>query len=66
MQVARYHSLQALPGIDTPLQVTAWTEDKLVMGLSHPTLPVHGVQFHPESFLTQAGRELMDNFLSQC
>lgn len=66
MQVARYHSLQALPGIDSPLQVTAWTEDKLVMGLSHPTLQVHGVQFHPESFLTQAGRELMDNFLNQC
>ncbi|MFP4428416.1 MAG: anthranilate synthase component II [Desulfovermiculus sp.] len=66
LQVARYHSLQAVPGMDSPLEVTAWTQDGLVMGLSHPDLPVHGVQFHPESFLTQAGRELMVNFLAQC
>jgi anthranilate synthase component 2 len=64
-QAARYHSLQALPRKESPLKITAWTEDGLVMGLSHPDLPVHGVQFHPESFLTQAGRELMINFLNQ-
>ena len=64
--VARYHSLQAMPGSSSPLEITAWAGDGLVMGLSHPTLPVHGVQFHPESFLTQAGRELMLNFLDQC
>ncbi len=66
LQVARYHSLQAIPGKNSPLEVTAWTEDGLVMGLSHPDLPVHGVQFHPESFLTQAGRELVINFLGLC
>jgi len=66
LQVARYHSLQACPGLSSPLQITAWTEDRLVMGLCHPDLPVHGVQFHPESFLTQAGQELMENFLNLC
>ena len=66
LQVARYHSLQACPGRDSALEVTAWTEDGLIMGLSHPRLPVHGVQFHPESFLTPSGRELMANFLDQC
>ncbi len=64
LQVARYHSLQARRGKNSPLQVTAWTEEGMIMGLSHTELPVHGVQFHPESFLTQAGKELMRNFLA--
>lgn len=66
LQVARYHSLQVRRGKNSPLQVTAWTEEGMIMGLSHPKLPVHGVQFHPESFLTQAGNELMRNFLALC
>jgi anthranilate synthase/aminodeoxychorismate synthase-like glutamine amidotransferase len=64
-QAGRYHSLvvdeKTLPG---DLEVTARTqEDGLVMGLRHKTLPVHGVQFHPESVLTNEGRRILRNFL---
>jgi anthranilate synthase component 2 len=59
---ARYHSLMAAPA-NGDLEVTAWTPDGVVMGLSHRRFPVHGVQFHPESFLTSHGRELAANFL---
>jgi anthranilate synthase component 2 len=59
---ARYHSLMAVP--DSPdLEVTAWTGDGVIMGLSHRRFPLHGVQFHPESFLTSHGRDLAANFL---
>ena len=61
----RYHSLvvdrDSVPDV---LEVTAESEDGLVMGLRHRTLPVEGVQFHPESILTQAGHDLLRNFLS--
>ncbi len=59
---ARYHSLMAdrIPG---ELEVTAWSEDGVIMGLSHRRYPLHGVQFHPESFLTSYGHELAANFL---
>ena len=60
----RYHSLivdrNSLP---STLHVNAWTEDGLIMGLRHRTLPVHGVQFHPESIETKAGHALLRNFL---
>jgi len=59
---ARYHSLMAVPG-SGELEVTAWSADGVVMGLSHRRAPTHGVQFHPESFLTSHGRQLAANFL---
>ncbi len=63
-RATRYHSLiverDSLP---TTLVVNAWTEDGLIMGLRHERLPVHGVQFHPESIETKAGHDLLQNFL---
>lgn len=59
---ARYHSLMAAPNSEE-LEVTAWTADGVVMGLSHRRYPLHGVQFHPESFLTDYGFALAENFL---
>lgn len=60
----RYHSLavrrETLPDA---LEVTAWTEDGEIMGLSHRTRPIHGVQFHPESIATQHGHAMIANFL---
>lgn len=60
----RYHSLavrrETLPDV---LDVTAWTEDGEIMGLSHRTRPIHGVQFHPESIATQHGHAMIANFL---
>ncbi|MDP2931141.1 MAG: aminodeoxychorismate/anthranilate synthase component II [Chloroflexota bacterium] len=62
----RYHSLiverDRLPDC---LEVTAWTEDGTIMGLRHRQHPVYGVQFHPESFMTQSGKEILRNFLAQ-
>lgn len=60
----RYHSLIADPEtLPDCLEVTARTEDGLIMGLSHRTRPVHGVQFHPESIETGHGHRLLQNFL---
>ncbi len=61
-EAARYHSLVA-EIVSKELVVTSRSDDGVVMGLSHPEYPVHGVQFHPESFLTQYGFELVENFL---
>ncbi len=63
---ARYHSLVAdLPPaeVSDDLIITAWTEDEVIMGIAHTTLPLYGIQFHPESFLTQYGFVLIENFL---
>jgi anthranilate synthase component 2 len=62
----RYHSL-AIERESCPaeLEVTAWTEDGEIMGVRHRTLPVEGVQFHPESILTEHGHALLRNFLSE-
>lgn len=63
-RVARYHSLAVRPAACSVLTVTAHSEDGVIMGLSHPSFPLHGVQFHPESFLTDYGFRLIDNFLN--
>ncbi len=60
--VARYHSLAAAD-VSDELEITARSEDDVVMGLSHKAYPLHGVQFHPESFLTEHGYPLVENFL---
>jgi anthranilate synthase component II len=62
---ARYHSL-AVERRSDELEECAWTDDGTVMALRHRGLPVHGVQFHPESFLTQHGARMASNFLSLC
>ncbi|HYC38175.1 MAG TPA: aminodeoxychorismate/anthranilate synthase component II [Usitatibacter sp.] len=64
-EATRYHSL-AIERETCPqeLEVTAWTEDGEIMGVRHRNLPVEGVQFHPESILTQHGHALLRNFLT--
>ena len=60
----RYHSLVVDPEGAPDLEVTAWCDGDVVMGLRHRHLPVEGVQFHPESILTGEGKALLGNFLS--
>ena len=64
--VNRYHSL-AIEKSTCPevLEVTAWTDDGEIMGVRHKTLPIQGVQFHPESILTEHGHAMLKNFLEQ-
>ena len=66
-EATRYHSLdvreETLPN---ELTAVAWSEDGTLMGFSHTDLPYWGVQFHPESILTEAGPRLLDNFLDLC
>ena len=61
----RYHSLAieraSLPGC---LEISAWTDDGEIMGVRHRSLAIEGVQFHPESILTEHGHQLLRNFLS--
>jgi anthranilate synthase component 2 len=64
-QATRYHSLVVDAATCPPgLEVTAWTDDGLIMGLRHKTRPVEGVQFHPESLMTRGGKTLLANFLA--
>ena len=66
LTATRYHSLviqrESLPDC---LEVTAWTDDGEIMGVRHKELAVEGLQFHPESFLTERGHDLLANFLAQ-
>ncbi|MCB1101832.1 MAG: aminodeoxychorismate/anthranilate synthase component II [Verrucomicrobia bacterium] len=63
----RYHSLLVeRPSLPACLDVTAETAEGEIMGLAHRSLPVHGVQFHPESILTQHGKQILQNFLDLC
>jgi anthranilate synthase component 2 len=66
LQATRYHSLvierDTLPEC---LEVTAWSADGEIMGVRHKSLPVEGVQFHPESILTERGHELLRNFIEE-
>ena len=63
-RITRYHSL-AIERSTKPdcLEVTAWTDDGEIMGVRHKTLPIEGVQFHPESIMTEHGHALLKNFL---
>ncbi len=65
-QATRYHSLvverESLPEC---LEVTAWLEDGTIMGLRHKTLPIEGVQFHPESIRSEHGHKMLGNFLER-
>jgi len=63
----RYHSLAVVDGtFSDELEVTARTANGIIMGLQHRTLPLHGVQFHPESVLTEGGHRLLANWLAMC
>jgi len=64
MTVIRYHSLAiARDSLPEVLEITAWTDDGEIMGVQHRDLPVHGVQFHPESILSEHGHAMLKNFL---
>ena len=64
--VNRYHSLAIAKDAPPPeLEVTAWTADGEIMGVRHRSLPIEGVQFHPESILTEHGHAMLRNFLDQ-
>ncbi|MFZ0833620.1 MAG: aminodeoxychorismate/anthranilate synthase component II [Mycobacterium sp.] len=63
----RYHSLTVLPDtVPAELVPTAHTQSGVIMGLQHVELPIHGVQFHPESILTQGGHRMLANWLGIC
>jgi para-aminobenzoate synthetase component 2 len=63
----RYHSLTILPDtMPAELEVIAQTSGGVVMGVQHVELPIHGVQFHPESILTEGGHRMLANWLSVC
>jgi len=64
LSAIRYHSLVVeRDGLPDCLEITAWADDGTIMGLRHRQYPVEGVQFHPESFMTQEGKDILRNFL---
>ncbi len=64
-RVTRYHSLVVeRDSLPAELEITAQTDDGLIMGLQHKSLPIHGVQFHPESIASEQGHALLRNFLA--
>src|SRR6201998_4247282 len=66
-RATRYHSLTVLPDtVPSELEVTAHTGSGVIMGVQHGKLPIHGVQFHPESILTQGGHRMLANWLAVC
>ena len=66
-EATRYHSLVIEPdSCPEILEITARTEDGEIMGVRHRELPVEGVQFHPESILTEVGKQLLGNFIRTC
>ena len=65
-EAIRYHSLAVYTeGLPDSLEVTAWTDGNIIMGLRHKIYPVEGVQFHPESIMTAVGKDLLGNFLKK-
>ncbi len=64
MTATRYHSLIVQGELPAVLEVSAWCDGDVIMGLRHKEFPVEGVQFHPESILTAAGKRLLANFLA--
>jgi len=65
LDVTRYHSLTIDPAtVPDCLEVTSQTEDGVIMGVQHKELPIHGVQFHPESIASEHGHKLLKNFLT--
>jgi len=65
IKAARYHSLAGIKStLPDVLKITAWTEDKEIMAVSHKEYAVYGVQFHPESILTSDGEKIVKNFLN--
>lgn len=65
MTATRYHSLVVAPDLPDELERSAWSDGDVVMGLRHREYTVEGVQFHPESILTETGMTLLGNFLTQ-
>ena len=59
---ARYHSL-AIDQVPQGFRLTAWAEDQTIMAIAHEIYPLYGIQFHPESFMTERGNQIMNNFL---
>ena len=64
MVATRYHSLVVAPELAPGLELSAWCDGDIVMGVRHRDVPVEGVQFHPESILTDRGKTLLANFLA--